>query len=83
MEQSFWDNVIYIDECRLEMHPRRREYVRRPTNTRYHERFTSKTVKHGGKSIMVWAAIKSDGSRTLVKCPAMLNSVEYQNVLQS
>jgi len=50
LEQSFWDNVIYSDECRLEMHPRRREYVRRPTNTRYHERFTSKTVKHGGKS---------------------------------
>ena len=83
LEQSFWDNVIYSDECRLEMHPRRREYVRRPANTRYHERFTSKTVKHGGMSIMVWGAIKSDGSRTLVRCPARLNSVEYQNVLQS
>ena len=56
----------------------RQKYVRRNTNTRYHERFTSKTVKHGGKSIMVWGAIKSDRSRTFVKCPARLNSVEYQ-----
>ena len=83
LDQSFWDQVIFSDECRLELHPNRRQYVRRPCNTKYLERYTSKTVKHGGKSIMLWGAIKSDGTRTLIRCPPRLNSMEYQNVIRS
>jgi len=83
LDVSFWDDVIFTDECRLELHPRRRQYVRRPANTKYLERYTAKTVKHGGKSLMVWGAIKSNGSRTIIRCPAKLNSMEYQNVLRS
>lgn len=83
LNQSFWDNVIFSDECRLELHYRRREYVRRPSNTKFLDRYTTKTVKHGGKSIMVWGAIKSDGSRTLIRCAPRVNSLEYQNVLSS
>jgi len=81
--QSFWDSVIFTDECRFELYPRTREYVRRPTKTKYLERYTTKTVKHGGKSLMVWGAIKSDGSRTIIRCPGILNSVTYQDVLRS
>jgi len=32
---------------------------------------------------MVWAAIKGDVSRVIVRCPNRLNSMEYQDVLES
>ena len=82
-DATFWNKVILSDECRLELNPRRQQYVRRLCNTRYLERYTAKVVKHGGKSLMVWGAIKSDGSRTIIRCPNILNSMEYQNVLRS
>ena len=38
--------------------------------------------RHSWKSLLVLGAIKSDGSRTIIKCPGILNSVEYQDVLR-
>ena len=32
---------------------------------------------------MVWAAIKGDGSRVIVRCSNILNSMEYKDVLES
>lgn len=48
---------------------------------RFLNRYVTKTVKYGGGSIMVWGAIKGDGSRILIKCPMPMNSVNYQRVL--
>ena len=31
---------------------------------------------------MVWAAIKDDGSRVIMRCPNRLNSMGYQDVLE-
>ena len=33
--------------------------------------------------ILLWEAIKGDGTRTLVRCPNLLNSAEYQNMLSN
>ena len=41
------------------------------------------TMTYGGYSIMVWGAIKADGSRALIKCPITLNSSAYQVVLEN
>jgi len=76
-----WNNVIYSDECRLQMIPTRRRLVRRRLGTRLQNNLVCHTMKYGGYSIMVWGAIKGDGSRVLVKCPTKLNSSEYQVVL--
>jgi len=57
--------------------------VRRSQNYRYCSRYVIKTVKYGGPSVMVWGAIKGDGSRVLVRCPKTLNSCAYQEVLDS
>ena len=40
-------------------------------------------MKHGAKSLMVWGAIKIGGSWTIIRCPNILNSMEFQNVLRS
>ena len=73
--------MIFSDESKIELNPERREYVRRPNNQRYNPHYTSKTVKFGGKSLMVWGAIKYDGTRALVKCDKSVTSEEYQRIL--
>ena len=45
--------------------------------------YTLKTVKYGGPHILVWEAIKADGSKVLCRYPSILNSEEYQRVLDT
>jgi len=78
-----WKNVIFSDESRIERFSMRRRYVRRPIYQRFLPRYTTKTVKYGGFSILVWGAIKGDGSRILIRCPARLDSNAYQAVLDA
>jgi transposase len=76
-----WRKVIYSDECQFQIFSSSRTYVRRPINTRFLTRYTIKTVKYGGKSLMVWGAITSDGEKILIRCPDRLDSFKYQDVL--
>ena len=76
-----WKNVIFSDECRIDMFQNTRVFVRRPRNARYNHKYTLKTVKYGGFSVMFWGAIKGDGSRILLQCPDRLNSEKYQEIL--
>jgi len=82
LHPSFWQGVIFSDESHITLHCDSRKYVRRPENSKYEHRYASPVVKYGGKSIMIWGAIKYDGSRLLVRCPDRLNSQGYQDILQ-
>ena len=62
------------------MHSTRRRYVNRCYRDSLKFRYVLKTVKYGGFSILLWGAIKGDGTRILVRCPNRLNSEEYQRV---
>jgi len=81
MDGALWSNVIFSDEARLQLYSTRRQYVRRPTGQRFNSQYTMKTVKYGGPSIMVWGAIKADGTKVLCRCPPILDSRNYQIVL--
>ena len=59
----------------------RRMLVRRRIGSRLQNNLVCRTMKYGGYSIMLWGAIKGDGSRVLIKCPRTLNSSGYQTVL--
>jgi len=59
------------------------EYVKRPKGTRFHDKYTTKSMKFGGGSVMVWGAIKKDGTKILIRCPDQLNSNGYMNVLDN
>ena len=63
------------------MHSTCRRYVRRRIGHSLKFQYVTKTVKYGGKSILLWEAIKGDGTRILVRCPFCLDSKEYQTVL--
>jgi len=78
-----WSNVIFSDECRMQMVPTGRRLVRRRKGSRLHTNLVYHTVKYDGYFIMVWVAIKADGIRALIKCPIKLNSSSYQVVLEN
>ena len=77
-----WNNAIYTDECQILLQPVKKVYVRRPKNARYIEKYITKTFKHGLQSIMIWGAIRSDGSRVLVKCPKKVDAAAYKEILK-
>ena len=52
LQLEFWKDVIFSDESSLELYSRRREYIRRPQGTQYEDKYTMKTVKFEGKSLM-------------------------------
>ena len=76
-----WNRVIFTDESKLEINPRRKQFVQRPVNARHVSKYCRETTKFS-KSLMVWGAIRSDGCRTLVKCQGTVNSDQYQRILQ-
>ena len=73
VDSAFWTNVIFSS---------RRNYVRRPKNTRFLSKYVTSTTKFGGKSIMVWGCIKENGERYLIRANCNINSVEYQRILK-
>jgi transposase len=81
MDVKMWQNFIFSDEARMELYCRRRQYVRRPIAQRFNPMYTMKTVKYGGPSVLVWGAIMGDGTKVLCRCPPILNSRDYQDVL--
>lgn len=76
-----WSRVIFSDECCIQTKPTTRAYVRRLNGQRFLKPYTIKTVKHGGKSLMVWGAIKANGDRILIKLLCNADSIEYQRIL--
>ena len=73
--------VIFTDECSIERYSSSSTLVRRLINDRFHSKYTLKTFKYGGFSVMVWGSIKADGTRTLIRCQYILISLKYQSVL--
>ena len=81
MDANLWQKFVFSDEARMELYCRRRQYVRRPIGKRFHSLYTMKTVRIRGPSILVWEAIRGDGTKVLCRCPNILNLNNYQNVL--
>lgn len=76
-----WEKVIFSDECKLELQPNRRSYVRRRIGDRLNAKYIKTSVKFSSY-IMVWGAIRGDGSRVLVRCEGNVDSREYQRILR-
>ena len=54
----YWNRVLWSDESKFNLFQSDgKTYVRRPPNKALDPKYTVKTVKHGGGSIMVWINI--------------------------
>ena len=52
--QSFWENVLWTDETKIELFGSAHQRVSRRRNEAYKEKNTVPTVKYGGGSIRLW-----------------------------
>lgn len=82
-DQKQWNQIIFSDECSIQLKPTRRAFVRRMNGDRFKKPYTIKTVKHGSKSLMIWGAIKQDGERILKRFTKYADSLEYQRILKA
>lgn len=53
-----WVTVIFNNESKTELYSNEREYIWRWAVARHKPRYTTKTVKFDGESLMVWEDIK-------------------------
>ena len=81
--QSFWENVLWTDETKLELFGKAHQlYVHRLKNQAYEEKNTVPTVKHGGGSAMFWGCFAASGTGCLECVQGKMKSDDYQGILE-
>lgn len=77
-----WRRVIFSDESSFSLFPTSgRVYVWRQPKEAFNPDCLLPTVKHGGGSVMVWAAISRDSLGPIVALHGRINSKDYLNIL--
>jgi len=58
MDTTQWKNIIFSDECRMEITLSYHRYVRRPDGHRLDPKYIMKNIRFCSKFILIWGAIK-------------------------
>ena len=75
--------VLWTDESKFELFgSHRRQYVRRKVNERFKPDCIVPTVKHGGRSVMVWDCFSHAGVGQLKKIEGIMKKEQYHSILQ-
>lgn len=81
---SFWKKILWSDETKVNrMGPDGRVFVHRPKRQALNPRYTQKTVKHGGGSIMVWGSFSWHGVGPIVKINGKMDRYQYLDILKN
>ena len=81
---SFWKKILWSDETKVNrMGPDGRVFVHRPKRQALNPRYTQKTVKHGGGSIMVWGSFSWYGMGRIVKINVKMDLYQYLDILKN
>lgn len=80
---TFWRNVLWSDESKFNRFGSDgKRYVWRPPKQQLNPKYTVKTVKHGGGSIMVWAAFSWHGVGPIAKIDGRMDRYLYKRILE-
>ena len=77
-----WKEVVFSDEKRFGLRTDAPPRVWRQQGQRHAPENTTQTEKFAGGTVMVWAAIRSDGRLWVYRCTDRMDRWEYQNVLE-
>lgn len=79
-----WRNILWSDESKIVLYGGKgsRQYVRRPPNTEYNPRLTTKTIKHGGARIMIWACFSYYGVGPIYWIKNIMDRHLYVHIMQ-
>lgn len=82
---SKWRNVLWTDESKIVLFGGlgSRQYVRRPPNTEFLPRYTTKTVKHGGSRIMIWGCFSYYGTGPIYRIENTMDQHVYVSILEN
>lgn len=81
---SFWKKILWSDETKVNrMGPDGRVFVHRPKHQALNPRYTQKTIKHGGGSIMVWGSFSWYGVGPIVKINGKMDPYQYLDILKN
>uniref|UniRef100_A0A8C7YAL0 Transposase Tc1-like domain-containing protein n=1 Tax=Oryzias sinensis TaxID=183150 RepID=A0A8C7YAL0_9TELE len=80
--QSFWENVLWTDETKLELFGKAHQlYVGRLKNEASNKKNTVPTVKDGGGSVLFWGCFGASGTGCLEVVQGKMKSQDYQGIL--
>lgn len=80
-----WRNILWTDESKVVMFGGKgsRSYVRRPQNSEYNPKYTTKTIKHGGSSVMIWACFSYYGVGPIHWIKNIMDQHVYVDILDT
>lgn len=74
---SAWRRVVFSDECRFKLFPRKKVRVRRTRTEKFLPSCVAPAVQKGGDAIMIWGAITTEGPTRLSIVEGAINSDDY------
>lgn len=80
----FWNLIVWSDESKFNVFGNDgRPYVRRPPLKELDPKYTKKTVKHGGSSVMVWGCFTSSGVGPIIQINGKMTGEMYKDILDT
>ncbi|XP_055910737.1 uncharacterized protein LOC129945100 [Eupeodes corollae] len=77
-------NILWSDETKVNLFGSdSKHYVRRPPCQEYNPKYTKKTIKHGGGSIMVWGCFSWYGVGPLFWIKNIMDQEKYVDILEN
>lgn len=82
---SKWRNILWTDEAKVSLINSYilQQRVRRPPCTAFLPRYTTKTIKHGGVSVMVWGSFSWYGVGPIYWIKEIMDLNVYIDILQN
>jgi hypothetical protein len=82
-EEKDWDAVVFSDESKFNLFGSDgKKYCCRRKGDCYKERNVKKTVKHGGRSLMVWGCITRWGTGQLIRVVVNMDRFQFIKILK-
>lgn len=80
--QIFWNKILWSDESKVNLFGNdARRYVHRPRGKENDPKYVTKTIKHGGGSVMIWGCFSSCGVGPLIRIEGIMDAEKYKEIL--